>query len=134
MKFIFVLSALLIFISTSYSQQSSLTKEDYLLKSRHKKTTAFVLLGSGAVLIGAGFVIANSASKGWDGLGQGLAGVALAGGGAVLAIVSFPFFMAADRNKKRAALLSIKSETNSYYSNGHVAMQYYPALSFKVRL
>ncbi len=134
MKFIFVLSALLIFISTSYSQKSSLTKEDYLLKSRNKKTTAFIFLGTGAAMIGGGILIASSASKGLDGLGKGLGGAALAVGGAVLAAVSFPFFMASDRNKKKAALLSVKSETNSYYSNGNVAIQYYPALSFKLRL
>ncbi|MFI5131177.1 MAG: hypothetical protein ACHQFX_14340, partial [Chitinophagales bacterium] len=70
MKKTTVFALLLILSATSFSQQTDpstpMTRADYLQKSKNKKTAAWVLLGGGTVLIGAGFLIGARAESSFD--------------------------------------------------------------------
>jgi hypothetical protein len=45
----------LVITASSFCRQTKLSHEDYMLKSKHQKTAAWVLLGGGAALLIAGF-------------------------------------------------------------------------------
>ena len=76
------------------------TRQAYLLKSQNQRTAARVLLIGGGVLMGAAIVLGNQPSTSFDDLGLiGIVGVT--GSAAVLS--SIPLFLAAGRNKAKAA-------------------------------
>ena len=71
---------------------SPLTKSDYLTKSKHQKTAAWIMLGAGAAM----FAIAAPGDVSFDAAGV------LVIGGAALVLGSIPLFIATSRNKKKA--------------------------------
>ncbi len=125
MKKIIILTLLLAFATVSFSQQvvqqQSFTQTDYLQKSKKQKKTARILLGTGAALIATGVIIPEGeVTDDFDPLtfsyfhkNDGIKGAFILGG-ALSMLVSIPFFIASDKNKRRA--------------NG-VARVDYPALS-----
>jgi len=80
-------------------------KNLYLKKSKSQKTTAWVLLGTGAAAITTGLIVSGTASNnddinsGYDQLATGGV-VAIIGTAACLS--SIPFFIASAKNKRRA--------------------------------
>lgn len=84
------------------SAQDSLIQNQYLLKSKSQKKTAWILLGTGAVMTIAGVEIFwkdfNLFSKGTE------PGLVLAVAGGVVAASSIPFFISAAQNKKKAKI------------------------------
>jgi hypothetical protein len=102
MKKNFLFTMLLIVSIASFCQQtnpSSLTKTDYLQKSKHQKTAAWIMLGGDVAIGVAG--IAVSASN-WESSGGD---VLLVIGGAAM-VSSAPLFIAAARNKRKAMAAS----------------------------
>lgn len=83
----------------SVIKDTSLSKSDYLLKSKNQKTVAWVLLGGGTALFVAGVLIGSDTDEGeWfgDNLEKG-AIVAAVGAGALLG--SIPFFISFGRQE-----------------------------------
>lgn len=108
-------------------------KESLLVKSKHQKTGAFVLLAGGAALVGGGYLIGNSKEATFDDAGTG---VVMAGAGILSMLGSIPLFIASKRNMNRAmkasAWLNIE---HSFYAEGlGLAGQYYPAVKIRIAL
>ncbi|MBL7730141.1 MAG: hypothetical protein JNM88_03110 [Chitinophagaceae bacterium] len=81
-----------VFSQETGSRKTTLTKQEYLQKSKAQKTGAWILLGTGVTCL----LVAAPGKVDLD-----LAGILIAGGG--LSIVgSIPLFIASAKNKKRA--------------------------------
>ena len=97
---------LLMILLTSHSL-SAQTKDTWLLKSKHQKTAAWIMLGGGTTLFIVGGVVAahglfdiiSDPDKVNNNLGVGGA-LAITGGAAMLG--SIPLFIAASGNKHKA--------------------------------
>jgi hypothetical protein len=128
-------SALLLFITTgSFCQQTnfhqSLTKQDYLEKSKKQKTAAWVMLGGGFALAAGGAVL--DVSSDWN-KSETPYLVAISIGCASM-VGSIPLFIASGKNKRKAinaaAFFEIRQHpvtTNTGFSS-HVT----PTLSLKL--
>lgn len=128
MKKIMVYFLLVAMPATSFCQTTNdslpVVKTDYLAKSKNQKTAAWVLLGGGTVLIGAGFLIGDNKNSTFD---DAATGALLAGIGVLSAIGSIPLFIASGKNKRKGINMSanfiMENATNSY-----------PAVAFKIKL
>jgi hypothetical protein len=118
MKFLPILLVFVIGLSVSaFSQQKAAqgsSREELLSQSKKQKTTAFVLLGAGAVGTGAGaalissnFCIFGCTDSQDRALGVG-SGLFVAGGIAMLA--SIPVFISAANKSKQAYRISASSQ------------------------
>lgn len=126
------------------TQQGPLTKQDYLAKSKRQQTAAWVLLCSGAASMTTGLLISKGEfhSSGDfftdlfggghyenDGIRStfiGLGFCALTG--------SIPCFLAAGRNKRKAASLSLKNQRVPVSSRGAWVNRGIPSLQLTVKL
>jgi hypothetical protein len=135
MKKIILFAMLLIMSASSFSQQinpsPTLTKQDYLKKSKNQKTTAWVLLGGGAAFILIGDLIGNSKESSFSDAGTG---VVIAGVGALSMLGSIPLFIASGKNKRKAMSMSFKNELIPQLQNGSFVNRAVPALSLKISL
>ena len=105
MKKIFVLMTFIIFSANVFSQ---VTKNDYLQKSKSKKTTGIVLLSvGGAAIIGG--IIANGSKGENSSFEQDFTGGALIAGGIASSLASIPFFISSGKFKKKAASLAFNN-------------------------
>jgi hypothetical protein len=108
---------LIIFSATTFSQQTdsppTLTKQDYLKKSKSQNTAAWILAGAGTGLIVVAFATTNVSDIGdaINGDNSGLnSGTALFVTGAIVAVSSIPLFIIAAKNKRRAMSIAFKNE------------------------
>lgn len=135
-----VLVFLLTFIY-SFSQTNpiiSKTKEDYLHRSKHQKTVAWILLGGGLVLTGLGIGVATASGIDHalgDKDNNNLAANTLAVTGVLSTLGSIPVFISAAHNKHKAATLSfnIQRMPVSVQTN-YSASKIQPALTCKISL
>ena len=106
---------MLMILLTSHSL-SAQTKDAWLLKSKHQKTAAWIMLGGGATLFIVGGVVAAHGlfdaltlqpDKANDNLGAG--GVLAITGGAAM-LVSIPLFIASSKNKHKAMELTFTNQ------------------------
>ena len=106
-------------------------KTDYLVKSKNQKTAAWVLLGGGVALMGAGYLIGDSKNATFDDAGTG---VVLAGIGFLSTIGSIPLFIASGKNKRKAmkATTFIKMETAPSIQKQFFKQNSYPAFSIRL--
>ncbi|MBL0129819.1 MAG: hypothetical protein IPP43_00775 [Chitinophagaceae bacterium] len=115
-----------------------MTKQDYLQKSKHQKTAAWILMGGGATLLLTGIVIPKGAltHSGFlddtyknDGIKDAfdLTGI-------VSMLGSIPFFIASSKNKKKAASLSFKNEPIPKLQKNSFVYRTIPALTLKIYL
>ena len=129
MKKIILFSLLLLLSAVTFCQQTTaptLTKAEYLQKSKGQKTAAWILLGVGvacAAIAAPGNVSLNSLP------------VLIIGGGAA-AIGSIPLFIASAKNKKRASNISasFRIETRSSVQQYSINRIPYPALTVRFSL
>src|SRR3954462_6888081 len=104
-----ILTLTLIFSAIfSFSQTVSSdvkTKDYYLTRSRHQKTAAWIMLGSGVALTGIGFAVAQAETMDYafGDSNSGNAGGVLAVVGIASSLGSIPFFISASHNKHKAA-------------------------------
>jgi hypothetical protein len=134
MKKLITCIALLIVANSIYSQQSNpsstLTKHDYLQKSKNQKTAAWLFMGGGMVVTGLGLKDANSnigksdASRKAVTIITGLAAIS----------VGTTLFIASSNNKKKGEMLSFRMEKAPAIQQGSFVYHTYPALSFRLNL
>ncbi|MEO5682914.1 MAG: hypothetical protein ABIQ88_09745 [Chitinophagaceae bacterium] len=122
------------------------TRYDKLMsKSKKKQTAGFIFLGTGAALTAGGiFLIADGANKNNNdynnsyGLSEGEAeqvlGVLLTGVGIGGMCGSIPFFVGANRSKKKAMAIAVKTENTSMLYKASFSRQFYPVLALQIPL
>jgi len=145
MKISFIILLFLIMSGVAFSQQSNptavMTNTVYLKKSKTQKTTAWVLLGGGALLNIAGMAIGLSEST--DALVSILTpepkepsstGPVLLLAGTASMLSSIPFFISSNRNKKKGLSFLIKNEKVSIVKNGCFTSRSAPSLTLKILL
>ncbi|UEG48897.1 hypothetical protein LK994_09630 [Ferruginibacter lapsinanis] len=123
---------LLSFTSTIFGQEKPITTStDYLKKSKNQRTAARVLLYSGLSV----FLIAGSNSMN-NLLEETPGSDALAVTGLAAAIGSIPLFIAAKRNRNKAAKATVflKPENNTLLSHNNISLRKYPALAISINL
>ncbi len=113
---------------------NTVDRDALLLKSKKQKTTGWILIGGGAGLTVAGFIIGQKeAIKDPLGFysGEQTSGAALIVIGAASMVGSIPFFIASGKNKRKAELM-LKNET---FLNPHLNLKnHYAALGLKIHL
>lgn len=136
MKQIFILILLTTSLENTFSQQNdslkSLPKTDYLQKSKHQKTAAWVVLVGGVTLATTGaIIVANEPVLGPSG---GNGGEVLFVAGIAVAAASIPFFIVSAKNRKKARSLSssFRMETMPAIQRTSVARKSCPAISITV--
>jgi len=131
MKKIFIFSFLLIITTTTFCQQNNpsptLTKQDYLSKSKKQKTTAYILLGGGAVLV-AGSVLWVAQDLYTESPGPYILFFA----GSFSMLGSIPLFIAAKRNKRTGLSLSFINQKIASFQKSSFAYQTIPSLKLKI--
>lgn len=141
-KIMICFMALLISSATKGQQQPTatapiLTKEDYLQKSRKQKITALVIAGVGSDMILVGGAIGLDDVGGimdaGDKNNSNLSGILIYGGIAIAA-VSVPFFISSNKNKKKAARLSIQPQAGISIKNGTLVDRTVPSLNLRMKL
>jgi len=135
-KLILIITAILFFFK-SFSQQTnhapSLSKQDYLTKSKKQKTAAWGVLGVGTVMLIGGGYIAGHETFDNDGEDEEVvaAGVVAAIGVAAM-VGSIPLFIASSRNKRKAMSLSLENEKFRSLENCSLVYRSMPAVSLKI--
>lgn len=147
MKKIIAFTLMLLITDTLFSQQTTpstvLTKQDYLKKSKNKKTAAWVLLGGGTA-----FTIIGLANA-MNGVENSLYGINLTTGqvdenitsgsiffitGAAAILGSIPFFISSGKNKRKAISMSIKNELAPQQLNRNFVYKSIPSLTLNISL
>jgi hypothetical protein len=135
MKKIIVCVALLFITLSSFSQYSNpgqtLTREDYLKKSKNQKTTALVFLGGGAVLIGAGIITGSREEVSFN---AAATAVVVAGIGVLSVVGSIILFNASSRNHRKAMNATAYFDMRQYPFARQAGLTFrsFPALSVKI--
>ena len=127
MKKVFIFTMSLLITAGIFGQQTpspQLTREDYLEKSRHQKTAAWVLLGSGAVL----FAIAAPGKVSFDILGP------MVVIGTAAALASIPLFIGSARNKRKGMAITgiFKIETDPLIHGPLIVSRAFPSIGVKM--
>ncbi len=145
MKKIITFFLLLSLVITSFSQQTksspTLTKQDYLQKSKKQKTAGVILLAGGAGLIITSFIIPKGALV-YDGIciGQycddkykndGIKSAFFIAGG-ISALSSIPLFIVSGKNRKKAGSVSFKNEHSAQLYNQSLVYASFPAVRLKI--
>ncbi len=121
--------------------QPTLSREEYLQKSKRQKTGAIVLISAGgAVMIpGAIMLVNNTANDFIFGPFTGeqsdntVASILFATGAAAM-LGSIPLFVSSHKNKKRAMELSFKNIPSSQVHKNMVINQQIPSINFRIAL
>ncbi|MGZ3845379.1 MAG: hypothetical protein ACXVLT_05290 [Flavisolibacter sp.] len=126
-----ILSCLFLIIAVNlFAQQTpTLTKLDYLQKSKAQKSAAWVMLGGGIATMVAGASISLQ-----DIFSNNATGPVLFSVGLLSSLGSIPLFIAASRNKIIAASLSFKNEKLPLHGNTNLARNSMPTLSLRIDL
>jgi hypothetical protein len=131
MKKYFTAILLLLFSVSVFSQEVVKNKEYYSAKSKKQKTTGWVMLGGGAALIGAGFLIGNRAESSFD---DAATGGLLGGVGVLLMLGSIPVFIASGKSKRKAASLSLSNMMMPQIKYRSMVYKPMAAVSLKINL
>ena len=145
MKKITTISLILLLSATRFGQQTepvpALTKRDYLRKSKHQKTAAWILHGGGTALMVSGSAIAlNDAANDIVGVWVGENDKGDGGGTALFLICvaaagsSIPLFLAAGRNKRKAMEISLNNQRIFMQPYRTFASAVIPSISLKFPL
>lgn len=113
-----------------FSQSSTLSKDYYLKKSKTQKTTAWILLGTGAASILTGVIIDNS-NKGNQ---QSYTGGYVEVSGIICTLASSLFFIRSAKNARKAAILSFKNQKILFPQHNTFVLKTQPALALKIVL
>lgn len=141
MKKIIFFTTLLKIATATFSQQTNLsptlTKQDYLQKSKKQKTAARIMLGAGGTLmIVSAFVVTDDVLGLFDPRDQKNGSLAdgLAYTGTAVALASIPLFIAARKNKIKALSISFINEKAPQLQNNQYVYRAIPSLTLKISL
>jgi hypothetical protein len=146
MKNLLLILLLTCFFETSFAQELAsdsskiISKETLLLKKKNQKRAANILLISGgSLMVISGIVAIGEATifvASWGSNEENLfkTSSALFTVGLVASVASIPFYIAAGKNKRKAAALSLQQQKIPYLQNNTVASSMIPAVSLKIRL
>ena len=133
MKKLFFALLLVSLTISGFSQSIPKAQTDYLKKSKHQKTTAWFLLGGGAVSATIGGIMnahevfdPNSWERKFSTKGTPLLII-----GDLSMAASIPLFIMASKNKKKALSLSIKNEAYPQIYKRSFVYNNIPSLSIK---
>lgn len=132
-----VISTLLFLVTmNSFCQQTNL-QPDYLVKSKNQKKAGWILLGGGATLITAAFVIPQGKRTDSDPFcfycsyaNDGVKSVFFVAG-TLSALASIPLFIASRKNHRRATSVSFKNEKALLLKNQGFVYTSFPAIEVK---
>lgn len=110
-------------------------KADYLKKSRNQKITAWVFLGTGAVvdIIGistypSGILLTPSEKQ------QEKTAIGLFVTGTVFMLTSIPFFIMSQKNKKKAMPIGFNNKMIQQVTGNNYVYKPVPSITFKIKL
>jgi hypothetical protein len=145
MKMMTIFFLMLVVSTASFSQQTIVAapvmQNDYLKKSKNQKTTAWIMLGSGAVLVTGAILwgYSSALSSAWaapenDDVNSGPDILSVVGSASMIG--SIPFFIASGKNKKkaRAASVFIDFKKIPTIQQDRMRSQSIPVLGLKVSL
>ena len=115
-------------ISQTTNTSQTLGKEDYLKKSKHQKTAAWILLGTGILSSALGSVQVNpdyGESENSNSKVFLIAGLAAIG-------ASIPLFISSSKNRKKANSISLIFYQLPDLHQKNIASAIYPAIAFKL--
>ncbi len=134
MKKIIPFLALLLLSNSVFSQPGNpsptLTKQDYLKKSKNQKTAAWIFMGGGIGLTILGIQADNRNDGKSESTGKAVAIVT----GIAAICVGTTLFILATENKKRAGVISFRMEKAPLIQQRNFVYRSYPALSFRLDL
>lgn len=134
MKKILILHVLLVLLT---SQLSAQTKDDYLLKSKRQKTTAWILLGGGLAI---DFIGAYELFYGLNEIGNGKhhnkieTGVSLILVSLPPIIGSIPLFTKASRNKRTAMSMTFSNQQLPSLVKNTMVRRSFPSIGLQLKL
>ncbi len=137
MKKIVMLQVILVLLTSGLSAQ---TKNDYLLKSKHQKTAAWVMLGGGTTLfVVSGMIGAHGFFNFLTGQFEeannnvGMAGIlAITGGAAMLG--SIPLFIVSSKNKHKAMSITFSNQPLPAFVKNTMGQRYFPSIGLQFKL
>lgn len=116
----------------------TMSKQDYLDKSKRQKTTAFIMLGGGVAFATAGSIMfsenftlfgASDAEDNAAGIGAAMVVV-----GGLAAVGSIPVFISSSNNAKKAASMGFKNEPTNIPKYAGNLPRSIPSLTFIIPL
>ena len=141
MKKYILMTACLLMMLTVVAQQipqdsttHTLTKEEYLKKSKGQKTGAIVLLAAGGTLalIGAAVSVDEGVDYVFGEDSNGDVGGVLFVVGGVAMLGSIPLFVASRKNKEKAMKVSFKNELALQLQKGSMYYKSIPSVNIKI--
>lgn len=126
-----IMGFLAILFGISVASQT-LTKEDYLRKSKTQKAWAWVLTGGGAASVIGGIIISGSNTSYFP--SETVGPIMIAAGGAAV-IGGIILFSASKRNENKAkesTVYLLKMENTTYYTCMGAKNYYFPVLSLRI--
>ena len=132
MRIIILIFLFIIFSIPSHSQTKLINENYYLNKSKNQKSTGFVLLGTGAILIVTGAIVQHNsiATKGaflnFDGLGYQFAGL-------TAMLSSIPFFIWAAKNKRKTIAITINNQNYFIGNSKNIALKPMQTLGLRLK-
>jgi hypothetical protein len=106
--------------------------ERMMSKSRERRTSGYIFLGAGAATFGTGLWLFDSGLKTNE--GSSVAGFFMVAASICSMSASIPFFISAHNTRKKALLMSMKTENTSLLHKNGFSRQYYPALVLRIPL
>ena len=137
MKKIMLYFLLALISATSFCQKNNDSvppvQKDYLKKSKHQKTAAWILLGGGTALMATGIIVGSGKDAY---LTDAAGGAAVAGIGLLSTIASIPLFIVSGKNKRKANTMSgkVKIENGNFFQKQSFVHSSYPAVALKINL
>jgi len=110
----------MLFMVTVFGQ--TLTREDYLLKSKRQKTTGHILSGAGGLMFAGGLLINVDDET----------AITLMGIGLLTELVSGGFYLSSHINERKAAKLSVSYQHVSIPRNNGQAFHRQPTLTLSI--
>jgi len=138
----FLLPGLLLLLSTACFAQyadttATMKANEYLEKSNRQKKAGWILFGSGAVLASTGIIVTATSGLGIliEGDGSSTVGTILMYTGLAGMAGSIPFFLAAGKNRRKAAAsISFKMEKTTLINSWVSSSRPYPVVAIRVHL
>jgi hypothetical protein len=137
-KHTFSILVLFFTFGIAFGQQTTVSKEAYLIKSKNQKTAAWIMLGGGTLLFIGGMIAHSNyleeVEDPFEPLTEVSTGELAAFIGVLAAAGSIPLFIASSRNKRKAMSISLKNESAKQVNGNSLAVKYIPSVCLKLTL